>query len=77
MGSLKVSEVTTADGLAMLQPIWLAKPETTKRVRQRIRTVMQWAVANGWRQDNPAGAISQALPKQKQPVKHRKSVMCN
>jgi integrase len=74
MGNLKVSEVTTADVLAVLQPIWLEKPETAKRVRQRIGTVMKWAVANGWRQDNPAGAISQALPKQKQPVKHRKSL---
>lgn len=74
MGKLKVSEVTTADVLAVLQPIWLEKPETAKRVRQRIGTVMKWAVANGWRQDNPAEAISQALPKQKQPVKHRKSL---
>jgi len=77
MGKLKVSEVTTADVLAVLQPIWLEKPETAKRVRQRIGTVMKWAVANGWRQDNPAEAISQALPKQKQPVKHRKSLPYN
>ena len=74
MGKLKVSEVTTADVLAVLQPIGLEKTETAKRVRQRIGTVMKWAVANGWRQDNPAEAISQALPKQKQPVKHRKSL---
>jgi len=74
MGKLKVSDVTTADVLAVLQPIWLEKPETAKRVRQRIGTVMKWAVANGWRQDNPAEAISQALPKQKQPVIHRKSL---
>ena len=77
MGRLKVSEVTTADVLAVLQPIWLEKPETAKRVRQRIGTVMKWAVANGWRQDNPAEAISQALPKQKEPVKHRKSLPYN
>lgn len=74
MGKLKVSEVTTADVLAVLQPIWLAKPETAKRIKQRIGVVMKWAVANGWRQDNPAEAIAQALPKQKQPVKHRKSL---
>ena len=74
MGKLKVSEVTTADVLTVLQPIWLEKPETAKRIKQRIGMVMKWAVANGWRQDNPAEAISQALPKQKQPIKHRKSL---
>jgi len=74
MGKLKVSEVTTADVLAVLQPIWLEKPETARRVRQRIGTVMKWAVANGWRQDNPAEAISQALPKHVDTQQHRKSL---
>ena len=41
------------------------KPETARRVRQRISTVMKWAVAQGFRQDNPAGeAISAVLPRQ-------------
>ena len=74
MGKLKVSEVTTADVLAVLQPIWLAKPETARRVRQRIGTVMKWAVANGWRTDNPAEAISQALPKHSETQQHRKAL---
>lgn len=74
LGKLKVSEVTTADVLAVLQPIWLEKPETARRVRQRIGTVMKWAVANGWRQDNPADAIAQALPKQDKTQKHRKAL---
>ena len=35
-----------------------------RRVRQRIGAVMKWAVAQGYRGDNPAGdAISAALPK--------------
>ncbi|MFG6565947.1 tyrosine-type recombinase/integrase [Sulfitobacter sp. 1A13421] len=74
IGRLKVSEVSTADVLAVLQPIWLEKPETARRVRQRIGTVMKWAVANGWRQDNPADAIAQALPKQNKTQAHRKSL---
>jgi len=57
IGAHKVAEVTTADVLAVLTPIWLEKPETARRVRQRIGTVMKWAVAQGWRQDNPADAI--------------------
>lgn len=77
IGKLKVSEVTTADVLAVLQPIWLEKPETARRVRQRIGTVMKWAVANGWRQDNPADTISSALPKQDKTQAHRKALPYN
>lgn len=74
IGRIKVSDLTTADVLAVLQPIWLEKPETARRVRQRIGTVMKWAVANGWRTDNPADAISQALPKQIDTQQHRKAL---
>ena len=47
IGALPVSEVTTADVLAILTPIWHDKPETAQRVRQRIGAVMKWAVAMG------------------------------
>ncbi|OWU69340.1 integrase [Roseovarius sp. 22II1-1F6A] len=74
MGRIKISEVCSADLLATLTPIWLVKPETARRVRQRIGTVMKWAVAQGWRQDNPADAISRALPRQEKSQQHRKSL---
>ncbi len=63
MGRLKVGQVNTSDVLAVLTPIWTEKPETAARVKQRIGMVMKWAIAQGWRQDNPAENISQALPK--------------
>ncbi len=74
IGSRKMADVTTADVLAVLTPIWLAKPETARRVRQRIGTVMKWAVAQGWRQDNPAESIAQALPKADTTKAHRKAL---
>ena len=75
MGKLRVSDVTTADVLAVLSPIWTEKPETAARVRQRIGTVMKWAVAQRWRQDNPAEYIAQALPKRdKSKTAHRKAL---
>ncbi len=74
IGAMKVADVTTADVLAVLQPIWLKIPETSRRVRQRIGTVMKWAIANGWRQDNPAEAIAQALPKHDRTKAHRKAL---
>ena len=74
-GKASVAEVATADVLAALTPIWTAKPETAKRVRQRIGAVMKWAVAQGWREDNPAESISRALPKHDaSKVQNRKSV---
>ena len=64
MGSKAVDEITTADVLAVLVPIWHTRPETARRVRQRISAIMRWAVAQGHRHDNPAGdAIAAALPK--------------
>ncbi len=64
LGQRPVADITTADVMAALMPIWSSKPETARRVRQRISTVMKWAVAQGYRADNPAGdAIGAALPK--------------
>lgn len=74
LGRLRVTDVTTADVLSVLSAIWTEKPETARRVRQRIGTVMKWAIAQGWRQDNPAENIAQALPKAKQTPVHRKSL---
>jgi integrase len=74
LGRLRAAEVTTADVLSVLSPIWTEKPETARRVRQRIGTVMKWAIAQGWRQDNPAENIAQALPKAKKAPTLRKAL---
>ena len=64
LGQRLVCDIDTADVMSVLLPIWTTKAETARRVRQRIGAVMKWAIANGFRQDNPAGeAIGAALPK--------------
>ncbi len=64
MRSLSVGTITTADVLRVLAPIWTTKAETARRVRQRIGAVMEWAIAQGYRSDNPAGeAITAVLPR--------------
>ncbi len=64
LGSKGVDQITTADVMAVITPHWHTKNETMQRVRQRIGAVMKWAVAQGFRIDNPAGdAVSAALPK--------------
>ncbi|WP_329609810.1 tyrosine-type recombinase/integrase [Paracoccus benzoatiresistens] len=74
LGKLKVQDIPTADVLAVLMPIWTKIPETARRVRQRIGAVMKWAIAQGWRQDNPAENISRALPKVSKAQNHRKAL---
>jgi integrase len=74
-GKKRLDIVTSADVLAALSPIWNSHPETARRVRQRIGTVMKWAIAQGWRSDNPAEAISRALPRHdRSKVKHQKAL---
>ena len=71
IGRKQVDDITTSDILAILAPIWNTKCETASRVRQRIETVLDWTVAQGWRTDNPAGkAIIRVLGKQAKQVKH-------
>ncbi len=66
-----VNRITTADVMAILIPIWNPKRVTARKVRQRIGAVMRWAVAHGYRQDNPAGeAIGAALPRQRIRPRH-------
>ena len=75
LGKRPVGEITTADVLAVLTPIWHDKPETARRVRQRIGAVMKWAVAQGYRGDNPAGeTIGQALPRHSDLKWHMKTL---
>ena len=64
LGGRPVDRINTADVMAVLLPIWNGKRVTARRVRQRISAVMRWAVAQGYREDNPAGeAIGAALPR--------------
>ena len=44
-GGLSISQLDTDLVLKAIEPIWLSKPETASRVRQRIETVWDWARA--------------------------------
>lgn len=64
--SRRVDQIGPSDVLSVLSPIWLEKPETARRVRQRMRTVLDWAKVKGYRAgDNPVEGVSKALPKQR------------
>ena len=75
LGHRPVGEITTADILAVLTPIWHGKHVTARRVRQRIGAVMKWAVAMGLRPDNPAGdVLDQALGRHRVVVQHMRAL---
>ena len=75
IGDKRVNEIDTADVMNVLLPIWQTRSETARRVRQRIGAVMKWAIAQRYRQDNPAGeALGAALPKNAGNVKHFRAV---
>ncbi len=75
IGDKRVDWITSADIMAVLLPIWNTKPPTAQRVRQRIGTVMKWAITQGYRLDNPAGeALGAALPKQGGVQRHHRAL---
>lgn len=54
-----------------LLPIWLDKPETARRVRQRIGAVLDWAYAKGFREtEAPMRSLSKGLPRQPKKTGH-------
>ena len=74
VGSRPVSEVNTADVLEILSPIWHVKAATAKEVRQRIRSVLEWAIALDLRNDNPCDRVVPVLGPQNDIVTHRQAL---
>ena len=74
LGKLPVSEVTSADVVETLRTVWHERPATARRVRQRISTVMEYAVALNYRDDNPCSRIGPVLGPQQDLVQHMRAL---
>ena len=71
LGNMVVADITSADVLACIEPIWTTKWTTASRVRQRIEKILDYASAHQYRTgDNPANAITASLPKPKAKQQH-------
>lgn len=71
IGQRPVNAVGQADVLRVLAPIWTEKPETARRVRQRMRTVLDWARTAGHREGvNPVEGVEKGLPRQRDKADH-------
>ena len=75
IGDRRVDHIDTPDVLRVLSPIWLTKPETARRVRQRIKTVLDWAKASGFRSgENPVDGVAKGLPRQPDRKEHHSAL---
>ena len=74
IGGMPVSDVTSADIIEMLGPVWHARPTTARRLRQRVGAVMDWAVAMEYRPDNPCERIGPVLGRQQHLVEHMRAL---
>ena len=74
LGGLPVSEITSADVLETLSPIWHTRPKVARAVRRRIRAVLEWAIAMDFRADNPCDRLLPVLGPQHDAVTHRKAL---
>jgi integrase len=55
LGNLNIADIETPHVEKVLSPIWTDKAETASRIQNRIKLVMDYAIAGGYRgKDNPA-----------------------
>ena len=71
IGKMPVSEVSSADVLEILTPIWYLM---ARCVQQRMRAVLEWAVAMEFRLDNPCDRVVPVLGAQHDVVQHMRAL---
>lgn len=68
IGAKPIDQIDASAIQSVLLPIWLTLPETARRVRQRIATVLDYAKAKGWREtEAPMRAVNALMRGIKQP----------
>ncbi len=63
LGRKLVTDISSSDLLSVVVPIWNEMRPTATKVKRRIGAIMKWAIAEGYRLDNPVDSIGAALPK--------------
>ena len=75
IGERPVDKIGTPEVLRVLGAIWLTKPETAKRLKQRLSAVFDWAKAAGYLNgENPVLGVSKGLPTQRKRQAHLKAM---
>lgn len=77
-GDRPVNAIESGDVLKALAPIWTTKPETARRLKQRIKTVLDWAKVKGFRAgENPVDGVTKGLPRVRPAVAHHAALPYN
>ena len=72
IGKRPIDALTPADVLSFLAPVAVSKPAIAKKAKMGLSQTFKWAIAQGWRSDNPADQnISAAMPKLTTRAHHR------
>ena len=76
LGPIQVSRITTADVMQALAPHWHSVPAAADTARRRISAVLQWAIGQGYRSDDPAAkrAVAAALGAQAHRTEHHRAM---
>ncbi len=65
MGDIRVDAITANEISNVLAPIWTAKPDMARKVRQRIGRVLNFSHGKGWRStEAPSKSVTASLPRQ-------------
>ena len=75
IGNMPVNQIDEEHVLRILTPIWGVRMETARRVRQRIRTVLKWAMAHKFVRHNVAGETIDGAPPPMPKVKNHLRAM--
>lgn len=68
IGGMRVDHIDAPTIQSVLLPIWLTLPETARRVRQRVGSVLDYAHGQGWREtETPRNAVNSLMKRIKQP----------
>lgn len=64
LGALPLNEIQPRHVADALRPLWLTKPETASRLKQRLHVIMAWGWAHGHCSANPVDVVTHLLPQQ-------------
>jgi len=64
IGHIPLSEIQPKHIADALRPIWLTKPETASRLKQRLHSILAWGWAHGHCNSNPVDVAHHLLPQQ-------------
>lgn len=66
-----LDSITAKDIHDVLEPIWVTKYDTARKVKQRISLVFDWAKGSGhYFSENPVNGVTKALPAVRRNVRH-------